>query len=77
MQDPVEDVTPILAVEPDGTKQWFLKGRLLTEQEIADLQDRPAALIRQKQEEDRQTRSAADIQELLHRKSPRHIRFNR
>jgi hypothetical protein len=62
---------------PDGIKQWYLKGKLLTEQEITDLQDRPAALIRQQQEEERQTRSATDIQELLRRKSHRRIRFNK
>ena len=56
---------------PDGTREWYVDGKRLTEEEIAELKDRPAALLRLKQEQERQNRSAAEIQTLLRRKARR------
>jgi hypothetical protein len=54
---------------PDGAEHWYLHGRLLDAQEIAALRDRPAAVLRQKEEQERQAQSADKIRDLLRRRA--------
>jgi hypothetical protein len=53
----------------DGTKLWYFQGRPLSQQEMAEIQDRPAAALREKLEEERQAKSADAVQELLRHKA--------